>query len=32
MADEEHVRQALQSVVDPELDISIVDLGLVYEV
>ena len=32
MVDEAMVRTALESVVDPELDISIVDLGLVYEV
>ena len=32
MVDEEMVRSALESVVDPELDISIIDLGLVYDV
>lgn len=32
MANEEQVMQSLQSVEDPELDISIVDLGLVYAV
>ena len=32
MVDEALVRTALESVVDPELDISIIDLGLVYEV
>ncbi|MDP6011102.1 MAG: metal-sulfur cluster assembly factor [Candidatus Poseidoniaceae archaeon] len=32
MVDEAMVRSALESVLDPELDISIIDLGLVYEV
>jgi metal-sulfur cluster biosynthetic enzyme len=32
MVDEAQVKQAMQSVVDPELDISIVELGLVYAV
>ena len=32
MVDEAMVRTAVESVVDPELDISIVDVGLVYEV
>ena len=32
MIDEEQVMQALQTVEDPELNISIVDLGLVYAV
>lgn len=32
MVNEEQVMQSLQSVEDPELDISIVDLGLVYAV
>jgi metal-sulfur cluster biosynthetic enzyme len=29
---EDRIREALKSVVDPELGINIVDLGLVYEV
>ncbi len=32
MVEEEDVMESLQSVEDPELDISIVDLGLVYGV
>ena len=32
MIDEQQVMQALQTVEDPELNISIVDLGLVYAV
>ena len=32
MVDEAQVKQAMQSVVDPDLDISIVELGLVYAV
>ena len=32
MVEEPHVMESLQSVEDPELDISIVDLGLVYAV
>ncbi len=32
MAREEDVREQLKEVIDPELDINIVDLGLVYEV
>ncbi|QEG22348.1 metal-sulfur cluster assembly factor [Mariniblastus fucicola] len=29
---EDHVREALKQVIDPELFINIVDLGLIYEV
>lgn len=32
MATEEDVREQLKQVIDPELDINIVDLGLIYEV
>jgi metal-sulfur cluster biosynthetic enzyme len=32
MVEKTHVMESLQSVEDPELDISIVDLGLVYAV
>ena len=32
MVEKEQVMNALQSVEDPELEISIVDLGLVYEI
>ena len=32
MVDEEEIREALQMVEDPELGISIQDLGLVYAV
>lgn len=32
MVEKEHVMKSLQSVEDPELDISIVELGLVYDV
>jgi metal-sulfur cluster biosynthetic enzyme len=32
MVTEEDVREQLKEVIDPELDINIVDLGLVYEI
>lgn len=32
MVTEEKVREQLKNVIDPELDINIVDLGLIYEV
>lgn len=32
MVDEEDVREQLKNVIDPELDINIVDLGLIYEI
>ncbi len=32
MVDEEEVREQLKEVIDPELDINIVDLGLIYEI
>ena len=32
MVTEEDVRKSLKNVIDPELDINIVDLGLVYEI
>ncbi|MFB6209450.1 MAG: metal-sulfur cluster assembly factor [Candidatus Nanohaloarchaea archaeon] len=32
MANEEDVREQLKNVIDPELDINIVDLGLIYEI
>ena len=32
MVDEKEVREQLKNVIDPELDINIVDLGLIYEI
>ena len=32
MASEEEVREQLKEVIDPELNINIVDLGLIYEI
>lgn len=32
MVSEDEVREQLKEVIDPELDINIVDLGLIYEV
>ena len=32
MATEEEVEEKLRNVIDPELDVNIVDLGLVYEI
>lgn len=32
MVDEKQVREQLKQVIDPELDINIVDLGLIYEI
>lgn len=32
MTDEEEVREQLKNVIDPELDVNIVDLGLIYEI
>ena len=32
MSDELQVREALDEVVDPELDLSIIELGLVYDI
>lgn len=32
MVTEEDVREELKGVIDPELDINIVDLGLIYEI
>jgi FeS assembly SUF system protein len=32
MVSEDEVREALKDVIDPELDVNIVDLGLIYEI
>ena len=32
MVSEKEVREALKDVIDPELDVNIVDLGLIYEI
>lgn len=32
MVSEDEVREALKQVIDPELDVNIVDLGLIYEI
>lgn len=32
MVSEEDVREQLKNVIDPDLDINIVDLGLIYEI
>lgn len=32
MTDEEEVREQLKQVMDPELNVNIVDLGLIYEI
>jgi metal-sulfur cluster biosynthetic enzyme len=32
MVTEDEVRESLKEVIDPELDVNIVDLGLIYEI